>query len=208
MIKGLGNAARHAAVAAVLVMTLPAQAANGPVGGAGSWQEVIQVRFDSSSRQTRVAGKVSSDLCFSFHLPQEWRSKAEGFGGRLKANFSDAELDVTLRSARDLQGMSQPDLASRDAAVLQQDYENLLGRPAQSISLASLDEGASRWSATWFDANLPSASHGLTVEALIVPLSKDWVLELSPSNIDVRGDYDALVQTLLRNLRVQHRPDC
>ena len=70
------------------------------------------------------------------------------------------------------------------------------------------DEGATRWSATWIDANLPEASHGMTVETLIVPLSGDWVLELSLSGIETREAYDALARHLLARLKVQGRVSC
>jgi len=103
-------------------------------------------------------------------------------------------------------GLARPG-AHVDAAALQQDYEGLLGRPAQSISL-STDAGATRWSATWVDANLPMASHAMTVEALIVPLSNAWVLELSLSGVETREAYDALAARLLARLRVQGRASC
>ena len=97
--------------------------------------------------------------------------------------------------------MPQPDLASRDAAFLQKDYEELLGRPAQSVSLSSTGRRA-RWSATWIDANLPSASQSMTVETLIVPLSGEWVLELSLTGIEFREASDALAEQLLARLKL------
>jgi hypothetical protein len=125
----------------------------------------------------------------------------------LEAVPSDVELAVSLRSAQDLRDMPQPDLASRDAAVLQRDYEELLGRPAQSVSLSS-NAGATRWSATWVDANLPTTSHAMTVETLIVLLSAEWVLELSLSGVETQEAYNALTQRLLSRLKVQGRAAC
>jgi hypothetical protein len=104
--------------------------------------------------------------------------------------------------------MPQPDLAGRDAAILQRDYESLLGRPAQSVILASSASGASRWSATWIDANLPAPSRSLTIETFIVPLSREWVLELSFSNVEAREAHDDLTQTLLKDLMVQGGAAC
>lgn len=196
------------ALAALLCMTSIAQAATAPLGASGSWQETIRTRFEPQAGQTRVAGRVSSGLCFALSLPQEWRAYAEGSGTRLKAAFSDAELEVGLRSAHELRDMPQPDLASRDAALLQQDYESLLGRPAQSVSLASLSTGATRWSATWVDAYLPSGSHGMTVETLIVPLSSEWVLELSVTQVMEKERYEALLASVLSGLRIQRGSDC
>ena len=165
--------------------------------------QAIEARFNAAAQQTLVTGRAAPDLCFSLSLPEEWRRTEEG----LKAVRSDASLALGLRSAEELSALPQPDLAGRDAAALQQDYEDLLGRPAQSISL-STDAGATRWSATWVDANLPMASHAMTVETLIVPLSNAWVLELSLSGVETREAYDALAARLLARLRVQGRASC
>jgi len=178
------------------------QAANDPldrIGGTGA----IQPRFDAATHQTQVSGKVASDLCFSFALPEEWRLTETG----LKAVASKADLSIELRSADELRDMPQPDLAIRDAAALQRDYEEMLGRPAQSVSLSS-EAGATRWSATWIDASLPTASHAMTIETLIVPLSSEWVLELSLSGVESREAYNALAWRFLARLKVQGRAAC
>jgi hypothetical protein len=191
--------------AATLVLLFAAsgtQAANGPLDQTVR-SEPVQVRFDPLIRQTSVMGAVPSGLCFSFSLPEEWRSTARG----LKSARSDVEIGIGLRSAGELRDMPQPDLASRDAAFLQKDYEELLGRPAQSVSLSSHGKAA-RWSATWIDANLPSASQSMTVETLIVPLSGEWVLELSLSGIETQAAHDMLAQRLLTRLQVQGRAAC
>ncbi len=191
-----------AALLALLSVASVAQAANVPPGS-DLVSEAVQARFDPVMRQTRVAGRIAPDLCFSLLLPDEWRQTEAG----LKAVSSQVELGVGLRSARELRDMPQPDLASRDAAFLQRDYEELLGRPAQSVSLSS-DAGATRWSATWIDANLPTASHAMTIETLIVPLSGEWVLELSLSGAETQDAYDTLSRRLLTNLKVQGRGTC
>lgn len=179
-----------------------AQAANDPLDRIGG-TEAIQVRFDAATHQTQVSGKVASDLCFSFALPEEWRLTEGG----LKAAVSHADLSIGYRSAEELRDMPQSDLAIRDAAVLQRDYEEMLGRPAQSVSLSS-KAGATQWSATWIDASLPAASHAMTVETLIVPLSSEWVLELSLSGVESREAYDTLAWSLLARLKVQGRAAC
>ena len=165
--------------------------------------EAIQARFDAASHQTQVSGKVAPDLCFSFVLPEEWHLTEVG----LKAVVSNADLSIGFRSAEELRDMPQSDLAIRDAAALQRDFEEMLGRPAQSVSLTS-EAGATRWSATWIDASLPTASHAMTVETLIMPLSSDWVLELSLSGVESREAYDALAGRLLTRLKVQGRAAC
>jgi hypothetical protein len=183
-----------------------ADAANAQLQAVSDLSGNIHVRFDAGTGQTRIAGHVDSNLCFSFALPQEWRSTTGGMETRLTSSRSRAELLVNLRSSRELRGLPQPDLTSRDAALLQQDYESLFGRPAQSVSLASLAPGATRWSATWADPYLPSGP--MTIEAFIVPLSEDWVLELSFSSMEEKEEYDALVRSLLVNLRALQGSGC
>jgi hypothetical protein len=191
------------AIALVLLSAASSAQAVGGLPDQPVMSEPVQVRFDPATRQTSVTGAVPSGLCFAFSLPEEWRPTAQG----VKATFSAVEIGVGLRSAGELRDMPQPDLASRDAAFLQRDYEELLGRPAQSVSLSSHGK-ATRWSATWIDASLPSASHAVTVETLIVPLSHDWVLELSVNGVDTQAAYDALAQRLLTRLQVQGRASC
>jgi hypothetical protein len=166
----------------------------------------VQVRYEPQARQTRIAAQPASDVCASLALPQEWHSTSGGIETHLKSAVSDAALTVSLRSSHELRGLPQPDLASRDAALLQQDYESLLGRPAQSVSLLPVSAGTTRWSATWIDPHLPSGP--MTVEAFIVPLSEDWVLELSLSDVDTKDEHDSLVRSLLTGLRVQHGQGC
>lgn len=194
------------ALTAILSGVPDAEATRALTDGSAAVPAEIQVRFDPKSGQTRVAGSVASNQCFAFALPQEWRSTTGGLDTRLRSAVSDAELQVSLRSTHELRGLPQPDLTSRDAALLQQDYETLLGRPAQSVSLASLSPGASRWSATWIDANLPGGP--MTVEAFIVPLSEDWVLELSLSGLGAEADYNLLSRSLLTGLRVHQGMPC
>jgi hypothetical protein len=201
-VRQFGAWPRRAVILTGLAVASVAQAANGPLDTA-SMSGRIQARFDPVTRQTWVMGHAAPDLCFSLSLPDEWRQTEDGF----KAVLSDGELSVNLRSSQALRDMPQPDLVSRDAAALQQDYEALLGRPAQSVSLSS-NGGATRWSATWIDANLPTASHDMTIETLIVPLSGEWVLELSLSGIETREAYNALAQRLLARLNVQGRAAC
>ena len=205
--RGLQALLSRTAILAALACGPTAQAGNGALGpDAGS--EGVRVRFDQSSGQTRIAGRASTDVCFAFSLPHEWRQAADSVQPRLQAVSSGAEIEIVLRSARELRHLPQQDLASRDAALLQQDYEGLLGRPAQAVSLTSSGSGATLWSATWVDPHLPTDATAMTVETLIVPLSATWVLELSLSNIGAPDDHDALLRKLLSGLRVQGGTAC
>lgn len=193
---------RRVCILAGLLIASAAQAAGGSPE-AIAVDRRIETRFDPVAGRTLLTGRAAPDLCFSLALPDEWRRTDDG----ARAAASDAALTVKLRSAQELRGLPHADLVSRDAAALQQDYEELLGRPAQSVSLSS-SAGATRWSATWIDANLPTAPHPMTVETIIVPLSDEWVLELSPSGIETREAYNSLAQDVLARLTVQGRAGC
>jgi hypothetical protein len=184
-------------------LALPSGANTLPVG---QGMEAVSARFDLSTNETRVTARIAARLCASLSLPQEWRLDLGEGRTSLRSVADDAEIILSIRSARDLQHLPQPDLPSRDAALLQSDYETTLGRPAQAVSLASYASGATRWTATWIDAQLPTASHALTVETFIVPLSDDWLLELSLDHVEARDAYHALARQALASL--SSRPDC
>ncbi|WP_230530233.1 hypothetical protein [Microvirga roseola] len=172
--------------------------------------EPFRSRFDPIARETRLTGRIALDLCFSLTLPREWHLERRAEKARLTSAAADvaADLEVGLRSAHEIQHMPEPDLARRDAAFLQQGYEHLLGRPAQSVSLSASDAGAMRWSATWVDANLPADSHALTVETFIVPLSREWLLELSLTDVEMPEVRDALMRRVLADLKVERGVAC
>jgi hypothetical protein len=48
----------------------------------------------------------------------------------------------------------------------------------------------------------------MIVETLIVPLSGEWVLELSVNGVENQAAYDALAHRLLTRLQVQGRAAC
>jgi hypothetical protein len=192
----------------VAIFTGSAVQASAPPLDAGSTEETVQARFDPASQETHVARRITPSLCLAFSLPQEWDLNTQDGKASLKAVSYDAGLDVSLRSAHELQDLPQPDLARRDAAVLQRDYESIIGRPAQSVSLAFPAPGATRWSATWIDANLPAAASAMTIETFIVPLSNEWVLELSFTDVVSREIYNALAQKVLSGLQVRDGAAC
>jgi hypothetical protein len=190
------------------LLAAPAVQANTLPSDDASPDGPVRVRFDPAMRETVVASRVTPRLCFAFSLPEEWRQNTGSGETSVTAVSSSAEIDINLRSARELQDQPQSDLAQRDAVFLQQDYETLLGRPAQSVSITSPAPGATRWSATWIDQNLPAGSHAITIEALIVPLSDEWVLELSLAGNDAPQSHEALVRTVLSGLKVRVGAAC
>ncbi|MBM6593070.1 hypothetical protein [Microvirga pudoricolor] len=166
----------------------------------GQGSEPVRARFDPAVNETRLFAQVTPRLCVSMGVPGEWRLGFADGRAALVSVADEAELALAIRSARDLQHLPQSDLPSRDAALLQSDYESMLGRPAQAVSLDMFTSGVMRWTATWIDGQLPTASRALTVETFIVPLSDEWLVELSLDNVEARDAYQALARQALASL--------
>ena len=156
----------------------------------------------------RINARVAPDLCVAVSLPARWTAQA-GDGGTvvLSAPGEDGEISISARSYDDLHGMPQRDPIERDAAFLQRDHEELMGRPAHAINLEAV-EGASRWTATWIDPNLPSPSHMLIVETYILSALPEWLLEVSVSDIPDRSAREALVDRVLSGIKATRSPHC
>ncbi|HEX2554047.1 MAG TPA: hypothetical protein VHL98_10110 [Microvirga sp.] len=173
--------------------------------------------FDPAARETRVTGRVEG-LCVALALPLAWTLDPDAAApdAALSAHLQAADgpaLDLALRPARSLPlvpllasraGLvpsASDALARRAAAALQREHESFLGRPAQSVTLTPLGDGALRWTATWLDPQL-SASGALTIDAAFLPLSSDWVLELALSGTDSPALHEAVLGEVLQRVRV------
>jgi hypothetical protein len=173
--------------------------------------------FDPAARETRVTGRVEG-MCVALSLPHLWTLNPDAANpdAALSAHLQAADgpaLDLTLRSARSLppvptlasrQGpiaAASDALARRAAGALQREHESFLGRAAQSVSLTALGAGALRWTATWIDPQL-AASGALTVDAALLPLSPDWVLEVTLSGTEDPALHDVVLGEVLERVRV------
>ncbi|WP_210497399.1 hypothetical protein [Microvirga antarctica] len=166
--------------------------------------EGTAVTYMAGLDETHVSTQTGS-VCVALALPKEWRGGTNDDGQlTLRASSGEGELEIVLRPVRDLTDWSDADAVKRDAAFLQRDHESLLGRPAQAVNLEAVG-AAARWTATWIDASLPSPSHSMTVETYIVPASRDWLVELSVSEIDDRRLHEALVARILSGLQTTSR---
>jgi hypothetical protein len=219
-----GAARRHLArllVSSLCAVALPGLAAAG-VSAKGNVVERSAPRvaafFDPAARETRVTGRVGS-LCVALALPLAWTLDPDAANpdAALSAHLQAADgpvIDLSLRSARTLpmvptlasrQGAlfaGTEDLARRAAAALQREHEDFLGRPAQSVTFTPLGTGGLRWSATWLDPQLSTEAGALTIDAVILPVSPDWVLELSLSGVEDPAMHEAVLGEVLDRLRV------
>ena len=121
----------------------------------------------------------------------------------LRSGLVGAKLEIVARSAEDLRDAAGPDLPRRSAAALQREYEETLGKPAQSASIEPLgDAGAIRWAATWIDANFSGAGGAFAVETVIIAVAPEWLLELTAAKVEGGAMADALVGRALSGLEV------
>lgn len=182
----------------------PTLAAPGP-----AVEPEIAARFDPASRATHVTARVPG-ACAALDLPLAWTLDETAAPARLEASQGGPALEMNLRAARALPPV--PSLASRDgalptdtdlprraAAALQREHEEALGRPAQSVALTALDAGAWRFIATWLDPNLPAP---VTQDTVLLPLSADWVLELTLDGADSRDMHEMLLGEVMERVRV------
>lgn len=170
--------------------------------------EVSTIHYLPATNETHVTARLDPALCVALSLPQQWRREgAEDGSLRLAASGGAGEIEVGWRAVRDLAGLPQGNAGSKDAELLQRDHEGLLGRKANASTVQTLGD-ATRWTATWIDTSLPAPSHSLTVETYIVPASREWLLELSISDINDRSLYEDLVRQVLSNVRTASSAQC
>jgi len=186
------------------VAGVPGQATARLAGDIGSG---ISADFDMRADRTRITRRVGN-ACMTIVLPRAWNVASQDAERTVLSAADGVELEVVLRPARAAKDLPQSDIASRDAALLQRDHEGLFGRPAQAATLVSLPAGAKRWTATWVDASLPSASREVTLDTLIVPFSDEWVIELSLAQAGAPADYERLMTDLLLSLRREPAEVC
>lgn len=197
-----------AACAAAVLLAASAPGAHATLRMSDEPHQAPSVRFEPEADRTHISSRVDGNLCLMLTLPQKWRLASGSDAGIILAAADGAELEAILRPARDVREMPQPDLASRDAALLQRDNEDMFGRPAQAATLSALSSGAKRWTATWIDASFPAASREVTLDTVIIPLSEDWLLELSLSQVDTPAAYEALVGKILAGLKLGAARTC
>jgi hypothetical protein len=170
--------------------------------------ETSAVSYLPAVGETHVTARLDPAVCVAFSLPQEWRREGGEDGAlRLAASGGDGEIEISWRAVRELAELPQGNVGSKDAELLQRDHEGLLGRKAMTSTIETLGS-ATRWTATWIDTSFPAPSHSLTVETYIVPASREWLLELSISDIDDRSTYDDLVRQVLSNIRTASTAQC
>ncbi len=90
--------------------------------------------------ETQITARLNPGLCVAFSVPDEWRRDDAAAGGlRLVSSTGEGEIEIASRSIRDLNDLPQGNVSARDAALLQRDHEEILGRKAQASAVETME---------------------------------------------------------------------
>ncbi len=163
----------------------------------------VSAVFSPGRHETGIRAPLAQDLCVAMRLPEEWRASQDDHGIRLRSTEWGSELSLSARSASELRTYPRAGAAARDALALQREYEEMLGKPAQSLAHEPTGyPGVSRWSAMWIDMNFAAASRALSIETYIVETNGPWTVELTFANVGAAKEHDAEVGRMLSSLQV------
>jgi hypothetical protein len=163
--------------------------------------------FDPLRRETRVQGLVpgpspgtpDGSACVDLRLPGTWRAVPEG--GLVRLSADDASLELELSAAA----------PGRDGGAegLRRDYEALLGRPAQALTVSPTDlPGVSRVQATWTDGAFDNPGRSFDLDAFLVETPRAGLLTLTVQDASNAPRPDPRLAGALRTLRVTPAASC
>ena len=169
--------------------------------------EASTIHYLPATNETHVTARLDPALCVALSLPQQWRREgAEELDRSVSPHPEGLEKSKSRwRAVRDLAELPQGNVGSKTLSCSSGTIEDFLAArrmPARSDARRChpLDRDMDRY-------RLPAPSHSLTVETYIVPASREWLLELSISDIDDRSLYEDLVRQVLRMSGPPARPN-
>ncbi|WP_046866010.1 hypothetical protein [Microvirga massiliensis] len=168
----------------------------------------LTAQSDPSAHERSVRGRLAAGLCISLRLPENWTLSTDRGRAHLLDAKSGAEFEIDARSTVEPRDSQEADLSGREAAALQKQYEEIIGKPAQAVLHEPTNYvGVSHWSATWIDANFAAESHSHVIETFIVVDHKS-VVDVTLVNVGAREAYDRHVSRMLSSLRIETEEDC
>jgi hypothetical protein len=168
----------------------------------------LTAQSDPSAHETRVRGRLAAGLCISLQLPENWTLSTDRGRAHLLDATSGAEFEIDARTTGEPREFQEADPAGREAAALQKQYEEIIGKPAQAVLHEPTNyAGVSHWSATWIDANFAAESHAHVIETFIVVDHKS-VIDVTLVNVGTREAYDRHVLLMLSSLLIETEEDC
>jgi hypothetical protein len=158
-------------------------------------------RDEADQNTTMIRSAVGGDLCISVRLMGQWTVERDG--QRLHAIHVEDGADIQMIVLTDTDLAPSPEtLTQRAASSLQDEYERLLGKPAQVVTLERVPTSpATRWTATWVDSNFPNEDRDLSLEVFIFEPLPNRVVEMTVSGGSERRD--TIVQGALETLTIE-----
>jgi hypothetical protein len=171
-----------------------------PLGGK------FQRRDETDQNTTLIRSAVGGDLCISVRLMGQWTVEHDGEWLRAIDVEDEAELQIIVLNDADL-APGPETLTERASASLQDEYERLLGKPAQVVTLERVPaSSATRWTATWVDSNFASEDRELSLEAFIFEPVANRVVEMTVSGGSERRG--TIVQRALETFTIEPAQAC
>jgi hypothetical protein len=161
----------------------------------------------TAGRATRIRSAIGPDLCVSLRLPGVWKvERPQPHRIDVIDAQTGARIEITAYTDADLPPGPET-LIQRAASNLQQEYERLLGKPAQVTTLDPVPiYPAMRWTATWIDGNLAHDDRALSLEEFIMEPVPNRILEVAVSRAKEHGG--DVIGRALETLRVQRAAAC
>jgi hypothetical protein len=141
-----------------------------------------------------IRSVIGADLCVSLRLPGRWKVEHPE-PHRINAIDAEKGAQIEIIAYADADFEPGPETLIRRAALnLQQEYERLLGRPAQMTTLEPVPSSpAMRWTATWIDGNFAPDDHALSFETFILEPILNRIVQISISEAgEARGEVTGL----------------
>jgi len=166
-----------------------------PLGGEA------QRRDEPDENTTIIRSALGGELCISVRLTGQWTVVRDGKRLYAIAVEDQADIQIMVLSDADL-ALGPETLTQRAASSLQDEYERLLGKPAQVVTLEHLPaSSATRWTATWVDSNFLSEDRDLSLEAFIFEPVPNRIVEMTVSGASERRS--TIVQRALETLTIE-----
>jgi hypothetical protein len=168
---------------------------------------VTGVKFPGGSFYTTTFFNYDATrLCYMYEVSGDWRPAGEQ--GLLRSSDGRELAGVLLWSESDLAHFEGPDLISRAAKRITQEYEKRQGRPLTDVQLIPFESiirvGAMKWLASWPGEYAGKAAL-LKASKVLVEIAPAWIAQITVAGTQ---DDDRLAKKILEALDTSSDPNC